>query len=79
MSEASSCYGCVHLRYKGPGSITGVRDMMGGTSIPLREQDGQNGPGRYLCGKFGNADYPVAICSADEAPKEIAEGCKEAR
>ena len=74
MSEASSCYGCVHLRYKGPGSITGVRDMMGGTSIPLREQDGSLGPGRYLCSKFAET-----VCVADEAPTEIVEGCKEAR
>ena len=74
VSEASSCYGCVHLRYRGPGSITGVRDMMGGTAIPLREQDGSLGPGRYSCAKLAET-----VCVADEAPTEIAEGCKEAR
>lgn len=44
-SGVTSCYGCTHLRYRGPQSITNVRDMMGGTAIPLREQDGSLGRG----------------------------------
>ncbi|MDP9440211.1 MAG: hypothetical protein M3P49_15965, partial [Actinomycetota bacterium] len=52
-SGVRSCYGCTHLRYRGPQSITNVRDMMGGTAIPLREQDGFLGPGRYECSKLG--------------------------
>ena len=69
-----TCYGCVHLRYEGPQSITNVRDMMGGTAIPLREQDAQNGPGRYECAKLEET-----ITRADERPKELEPGCKESR
>ena len=47
---------------------------MGGTAIPLREQDARNGPGRYVCGKFG-----TKITDADERPTELEPGCKEAR
>ncbi len=76
VSERSgeACYGCVHLRYKGPDSVRSVKDMMGGTAIPLREQDAHNGPGRYECAKLGRR-----IGQADEAPRELEPGCKETR
>ncbi len=70
----ASCYGCVHLRYKGSSSVRSVKDMTGGTAIPLREHDAHNGPGRYECAKLGRV-----VCQADERPKELEPGCKETR
>ncbi len=71
-----SCYGCIHQRYVGASSLKSVKDMVGGTAIPLREQDVQNGPGRYECALFGEV-----ICTADKTPRPLAAGgeCKERR
>ncbi len=76
VEQRSVCYGCVHLRYVGPSSVRSVKDMMGGTSIPLREHDAHNGPGRYDCARLGSLRK---ITRADERPQELETGCKEAR
>lgn len=68
------CYGCVHLRYSGSASVTNRRDMMGGTAIPLREQDGALAPGRYSCAKLDRV-----VCDGNMRPRELEAGCKEAR
>jgi hypothetical protein len=59
-----------------PGSVAGVARLMGGTAIPLREQDAQNGPGEYRCRKFGRI---IVRADAKAGPKELEPGCKERR
>ena len=50
--------------------------LTGGTAIPLREEDGRNGPGRYDCAKLGQR-----IGLANETPRPLVAGgaCKERR
>lgn len=83
MSEVPRpCYGCRHLDYRGPASVTGRPGFMGGTAIPLREQDARNGPGEYRCSKFATREgvWPV-IARADhkDGPRELEPGCKDVR
>ena len=74
--KRASCYGCAHLKYRGPAEVKGRLDLLGGTAIPLREEDGRNGPGSYSCGKLG-----TRIGTANDAPRPLVAGgaCKETR
>lgn len=71
-----SCYGCAHLQYPGPAEVKGRLDLLGATAIPLREEDGQNGPGHYVCSKLGGR-----ISIANKTPRPLVAGgeCKETR
>lgn len=71
-----NCYGCVHQQYLGPASVKGRLDLLGATAIPLREEDGRNGPGHYRCRKLGER-----IGGAGETPRPLVAGgeCKERR
>ena len=71
-----NCYGCVHMNYRGPAQVKGRLDLLGGTAIPLREEDGQNGPGHYDCGKLAQR-----IGLANKPPRPLVAGgeCKERR
>lgn len=83
-SPKTSCYGCVHLRYKGPsrGRSAGRRrsQVAGEAPIPVYP-DEQVSPGRYQCAKLGGGERLLDICSADAKPEPLVAGgeCKEAR
>ena len=74
--KAPTCHGCVHVRYSGPSEVVGRMRLTGGTAIPLRDEDGRNGPGHYSCGKLGQR-----IGLANKAPRPLVAGgaCKERR
>lgn len=70
-----SCYGCIHLRYRGSSSVRGLANSR--PVIPLY-RDERVDPGHYDCGKQAK---PERICRADTEPAPLVPGgvCKERR
>lgn len=75
MSSGEACYGCVHLKYRGPSHHLRRTKVSGENPIPVYP-DEQVSPGRYDCARLGER-----ITSADAKPEPLVAGgeCKEAR
>lgn len=74
-SEASVCYGCIHLTYTGSNEAKNRTKPAGENPIPLRPEE-KLSPGNYGCSKFSER-----ITGAENTPEPLVAGgaCKEER